>query len=179
MAEENQTEEEIEESEEGGEEEFEEEGGSGGGGKKLILFIALGAILIGGAVAGGVFFLMGDSEPEEEIVEEVDPLAELTDVAFFDVPQVSVNLLSDGRASRYLKIKVSLELESEVDVETVKAILPRIQDDFQTFLRQLRPEDIRGSSGMHRLREGLLVRAKQSAAPARVRNVLFKEIVVQ
>jgi flagellar FliL protein len=43
----------------------------------------------------------------------------------------------------------------------------------------LRPEDLRGSSGFLRLREELLTRVQLAAAPARVNDLLFREMLVQ
>jgi flagellar FliL protein len=57
--------------------------------------------------------------------------------------------------------------------------MPRIIDNFQVYLRELRIEDLRGSAGMYRLREELLLRVNASAAPARIVDVLFKEMLVQ
>jgi flagellar FliL protein len=57
--------------------------------------------------------------------------------------------------------------------------MPRLLDLFATYLREMRPEELRGSAGTHRLREELLVRANLAVAPARVTDVLFVEILVQ
>ena len=45
--------------------------------------------------------------------------------------------------------------------------------------RHLRPEDLRGSAGLYRLREELLARVNTSAQPAKVNDVLFKEMLIQ
>jgi flagellar protein FliL len=57
--------------------------------------------------------------------------------------------------------------------------MPRIIDTFVTYLRELRPEDLRGSAGLMRLREEMLVRVQAAARPARVTDVLFREMLVQ
>ena len=57
--------------------------------------------------------------------------------------------------------------------------MPRIMDNFQVYLRELRIEDLKGSAGMYRLREELLTRVNAAAAPAKIQDVLFKEILVQ
>ena len=46
--------------------------------------------------------------------------------------------------------------------------MPRLQDLFQTYLREMRPEELRGSAGIYRLREELIARADAAAAPARI-----------
>jgi flagellar FliL protein len=52
-------------------------------------------------------------------------------------------------------------------------------DLFNTYLREMRPEELRGSAGTHRLREELIARASIAVAPARVTDILFVELLVQ
>jgi flagellar FliL protein len=59
------------------------------------------------------------------------------------------------------------------------AAQPRVIDLFQTYLREMRPEELRGSAGTYRLREELIARANIAVAPARVVDVLFTELLVQ
>lgn len=165
-------------------EEFEVEARQKGGmnGKKLILFIVLPILLllIGGA---GVYFsgladsLLGKGEEEhaEEVVEDVP----IGPAVFYDLPEMLINLTSGGRRANFLKISVSLELQSEADVAQVEAVLPRIRDNFQVYLRELRIEDLQGSAGLQRLREELLLRVNAAARPAVIQDVLFKEMLVQ
>ena len=57
--------------------------------------------------------------------------------------------------------------------------MPRIIDNFQVYLRELRVEDLQGSAGMLRLREELMMRVNNAVKPAKVNDVLFKEMLVQ
>jgi flagellar FliL protein len=57
--------------------------------------------------------------------------------------------------------------------------MPRVLDMFQTYLREIRPEELRGSAGTWRLREELIARANIAVAPARVTDVLFTEMLIQ
>ena len=90
-----------------------------------------------------------------------------------------VNLNTSGRRVGYLKISVSLEVGSEEDFPKLDAVLPRIVDDFQVYLRELRVEDLNGSAGLQRLREELFMRVSNAAAPTVVRDVLFRELLIQ
>ena len=56
---------------------------------------------------------------------------------------------------------------------------PRIVDNFQVYLRELRIEDLRGSAGVYRLREELLARVNTAVQPVKVKNVLFNEVLIQ
>ena len=57
--------------------------------------------------------------------------------------------------------------------------MPRIVDNFQVYLRELRPDELSGTKGIFRLKEELLVRVNNAVQPARVYDILFKEILVQ
>jgi flagellar FliL protein len=57
--------------------------------------------------------------------------------------------------------------------------MPRIEDTFQVYMRELRPSDLAGSAGLYRLREELLRRVNVAIHPARAEAVLFKDVIVQ
>ncbi len=154
------------------------------GKKKLIIIAAvILLVLIGG---GGAFFLMGSDEHGEDVaVEEIgedgEPISAVANVpVFYDVPEFLVDLNSSDRTkSSFLKMKVAIELSKQEDVATLEAYMPRVRDNFITYLRELRASDLSGSAGLYRLREELMLRINQAIAPAKVNNILFKEIIVQ
>jgi flagellar protein FliL len=98
---------------------------------------------------------------------------------YVDLPEIVANLNSNPRRPSYVKLNARLELAGQQDAERVRQVMPRIQDLFQTYLREMRPEELRGSAGSYRLREELLARANIAAAPARINNVLFIQILIQ
>lgn len=153
---------------------------SGGwNGKKLVLIVVLPVVLlvlagVGAYFAGLLDPLLG-GESHGEVVENV-PGGPTT---FYDLPDMLVNLNTGGRKSSYLKISVSLELADSGDTEHLEQMMPRIVDSFQVYLRELRIEDLSGSAGLQRLREELLLRVNAAAYPAKVNDVLFKEMLVQ
>ncbi len=152
-------------------------------GKKIVLFIVLPLLLLGGGGAGVMFSgLLGGSEPEKKAEAHHDGKpgpAELSATVFFDLPEMLVNLNSTGRRPNYLKMRVSLELDSELDAQRLRTLSPRIIDNFQVYLRELRIEDLRGSAGIYRLREELLARVNAAVHPTKVKDVLFKDMLVQ
>ncbi len=98
---------------------------------------------------------------------------------FVEMPSMIVNLSTEDGTPRYLRLKVQLEMENSGDVEAVQAVMPRVVDQFQTYLRELRVKDLRGSAGIYRLQMELLWRVNQAAAPIEVKDVLFQEILIQ
>ncbi|HQX26910.1 MAG TPA: flagellar basal body-associated FliL family protein [Alphaproteobacteria bacterium] len=99
--------------------------------------------------------------------------------SFVAIPTMIVNLNSDDGTPRYLRLTVQLELEDSADKAAVEAIIPKVIDQFQTYLRELRVRDLRGSGGIYRLQMELLWRVNQAAAPVEVKDVLFQEILIQ
>ena len=175
--------------EDGGDEGGEGEGSKKGGGKKkLIIIIAAVLLLIIGGAAGAYFTglldpLLGSSKTEEGVEEDSeceDPDAEDCDgTVYYDLQELMINLNTGGQKSSFLKIRVSIELASRGDKKKLDKIMPKIIDNFQTYLRELRIDDLRGSAGMYRLREELLMRVNAGAAPIKVKDVLFKEMLIQ
>jgi flagellar FliL protein len=150
------------------------------GGRKKLLIIVLGAVLLLAGAGGGLYFtgIAGKFLPhKEEVADKV--AAPPPPPVFFDMQDLLVNLNTVGRKQAFLKLSISLELEKADDLPRLQAVMPRVIDTFQVYLRELRVEDLRGSAGMYRLREELLTRVNAAAAPVKVTDVLFKEMLVQ
>lgn len=178
---------------EGGEGDDEEGGGFDA--KKIILFVVLPLLVLVG-VGGGLYMsglldsFLGGSEEEmvegehakEEKAEGEEGEGEEgegTGGAFLPIPTMLVNLNTEDGTPRFLRLTVQLELKSDTDIPTVEAVMPRVVDQFQTYLRELRVRDLRGSAGIYRLQTELLWRVNQAAAPVEVKDVLFQEILIQ
>jgi len=98
---------------------------------------------------------------------------------FMDLPDIVANLNAGPRRTSFVKLRVKLELAKPGDQAAVQAVMPRVLDLFQGYLREMRPEELRGSGGTYRLREELLARTNLATAPARVVAVLFTEMLIQ
>jgi flagellar FliL protein len=98
---------------------------------------------------------------------------------FVTMPDIVANLNGNPRRPSYIKLGAKLELARPEDQAIIAEAMPRVMDLFQTYVRELRPEELRGSAGIYRLREELIARANVVAAPARVVDVLFTEVLVQ
>ena len=155
---------------------------------KKILILVLPLLLLLGAGAGLYFTgvidkLLGKGHGEEHATAEPERKAEaprqVGPAVFMDLPEMLVNLQTQGRKQSFLKIRVALELESPADMPRIDQVMPRIVDSFQVYLRELRVEDLQGAAGMHLLREELLTRVNAAVKPVKVNDVLFKEMLVQ
>ncbi|HEY0832515.1 MAG TPA: flagellar basal body-associated FliL family protein [Azospirillum sp.] len=153
-------------------------------GKKLVLFVLLPLLLLVGAGAGIYFsgvldMLLGHKEeeaPAPEGEKAPDPNAA---PVFYDLPDMLVNLNSVGKRPAFLKIRISIQVSKPEDIPAINQVLPRIIDNFQVYLRELRLEDLKGSAGMYRLRQELLMRITAAVYPVKVKDVLFREMLVQ
>ncbi len=161
---------------------------------KKILFgvIGLVVVLVG---AGGYFMFAGGHKPPAEEMTSAEhgaaPAGETGGehgekamphedvVQYVDLPDMTVNLASTAPKPQYLKVRVTLEVPSATVSAQIQPLMPRIQDVFQVYLRELRATDIEGSAGIQRLKEELTRRVNQTVAPAEVTSVLFKEMLVQ
>ena len=115
----------------------------------------------------------GKAEPGAAVVKEGPD-----GVVFYTLPDIVVNMQSaDGRPT-FLKLKLTFELADESAVEVLNPNLPRLQDMFQTFLRELRPEDLTGSQGSYQLRMEILRRVNLVIAPTKVNAVLIEEMLI-
>jgi flagellar FliL protein len=149
--------------------------------QKLIAAGALVLVLAGGGA--GIYFLLGSSTHEAEASAESVRTAAANlppaQAAFFDVPDIIVNIQTTDSTPAFLKLTVSLELEKADAKAAIEPVMPRVVDQFQTYLRELRVEDVRGSAGVMRVKEELLRRVNLAVAPTPVRDVLLKEMIVQ
>lgn len=116
--------------------------------------------------------------------EEANPalgvIAEGPDgVTFYTLPPILVNIQSSTGRPSYLKLKLTLETQDAEVASHLQGEMPRMQDMFQSFLRELRPEDLAGSSGSFQLRAEILRRVNLIAAPGKVDAVLIEEMLVE
>jgi len=166
----------VEESKES--EKVETEDGSEEGKKKkssLIVVILIVILVLAISTAGFLVLKSGDSAEDEAKKLQAQPLPSV----FFEMPEIIVSLSGNSSNIRYLKLVLSLEIATAEDQAVVEAQLPKITDEYQTYLRQLRLEDLRGSVGTYRLKEALLLRINQVVQPVEVKDVLLKEMLVQ
>jgi flagellar FliL protein len=171
-------------------------------GKKLVLFIVLPAVLVLGGGGAAAFLLLGGSGEQHadanaghgkangdhgdaEGAGEAVPGPNGTtimhgdDVVFVTLPEMLVNITGpDGRPA-YLKLKLTLEAPDDATVAALTEHVPRVSDQFNGFLRELRTDDLSGSAGAYRLRLELLRRVNLVIAPLQINAVLIEEMLVQ
>ena len=176
------------------------EGASAEGGKKkpplkmLIIAGAAALVVLGGGGGAAVFFL-APKHPEpashklppkpkgDKKDGKTDPNApQVQDgpdgVVFYTPPDIVVNMQTPDGKPTFLKLKLTFELPDHATADVLDPEMPRLQDMFQTFLRELRPEDLSGSQGTYQLRLELQRRVNLIIAPSRVNSVLIEEMLI-
>ncbi len=116
---------------------------------------------------------------KKEAKDGKSPVTEGPDgVVFYAMPDQTANLqTADGKAS-YLKLKLSFELPDKDTADAIETNAPRLNDMFQGFLRELRPEDLSGSQGTYQLRAEVQRRVNLIIAPAKINGVLIQEMLI-
>lgn len=171
--------------------------------KKLLLFIVLPAvILLLGGVAGAILFLGGGKDKDVAVDEHGNPVevadtghgakkgdhgaakdgheAEGSDAPlFYKLPSIIANISGEKPGDQLLlAVDMQLEIPDEETRHKLDELLPRVIDRYQSFLSELRVEDIKGSAGNYRLRLELLRRVNLAVQPAHVNDVLIEKLVV-
>ncbi|MBB3899194.1 flagellar basal body-associated FliL family protein [Roseococcus suduntuyensis] len=155
--------------------------------KKKLILLALPLLLLGAGaglwfsgVLPGLLGMNAAPPVEEAAAEEVDTGPRPPEPAVFvAMPDIVANLNSGNRRPVFIRLRSQIEVRGQADATALQAAMPRLLDLFTTYLREVRPEELRGSAGTHRLREELIARANIAATPVRVTDVLFTEILVQ
>ena len=163
--------------------------------KMMIIAGVAAALVLGGGGAGAFFLLKPKPEAaagkaaekkkekkSEKKGEGEKPVGEVREgpdgILFYTMPSVVVNMqTADGR-STFLKLKLTLEVPDQATVDQLEPNMPRLQDMFQTFLRELRPEDLQGSQGSYQLRMEIQRRVNLVIAPSKVNAVLIEEMLI-
>lgn len=170
-------------------------------GKKLVLFIILPAILVLGGGGAAAYLLLAKPSGEQHAEEgghgkakqgghggaEAEPvegpngttITQGEGVVFVGLPELLVNIQGpDGRPA-FLKLKLTIEAPDDAAVTALTEAVPRVTDQFNGFLREMRTDDLAGSAGAYRLRLELLRRVNLAIAPTQVNAVLIEEMLVQ
>ena len=133
-------------------------------------------VLLGGAGFYAVYSGMLFGASGTAVAEAGGSPTELPDISFVAIESLVISI-GDTAAARHLKFTSSLEVTraSEADVS---ALLPRILDVMNGYLRAVDPKDLEDPSALVRLRAQLLRRIQLVTGAGRVRDLLVTEFVL-
>ena len=175
----------------------EEETGKQGGNKTLMIFMAFQTVLVLAAVGGIAFYVVnqkpppaaaatkdGGSEEAAEYPEEAEEAAQASPQrAGAQGPMEKIDdlviQLRNPEFDRYVKISFELELKNDRDVDVVRARQAQIRDAIISYLSDRTYEELRGSSGLQRIKAALTKKVNQIVKSERVRALYITDFVVQ
>lgn len=148
-----------------------------GGAKKKKLVIGLAALLVLGG--GGGAYVLTSQGADKKAHEEAPAEPEGAEQIYVDVPEMIVNLRAVDARQRFLKIHFMLVASDPKAEEAINAKIPAIKDSLQSFLRELRPEDLAGSAAVYRVKEEIFRRASAQLEKGQIKDVLIQDMIQQ
>lgn len=161
----------------------------------ILIAAAVGALVVLGGGGTAAFLMLGGKhdakaeakkpekkkdEAKKDGKDKPSPITEGPDgVVFYAMPDLVANIQSADGKPTFLKLKLAFEVPSRDAAEAIEPNAPRLNDMFQGFLRELRPEDLSGSQGTYQLRQEIQRRVNLVIAPSKVNAVLIQEMLIQ
>lgn len=150
--------------------------------KMMLLIVLVVAVL---ALGGGGFFLytkfMGHkadpAKVEEAAHKEKKEVAE--GVGEMVVLEPFIVNLADPKGKRYLKLKISLEVEGAEVAKKTEKVVPKLRDTVIMLLTGLTFEEVMTPEGKLMIRDELTERFNQMLRPDKVKHIYFTEFMVQ
>ncbi|MFA3919240.1 flagellar basal body-associated FliL family protein [Ruegeria hyattellae] len=145
------------------------------------------AVLLAVVGAGTGFFLassgkvplLGGKKTEQAHVEAAGHVSKSyadVKVVFVDLPPVLISLESK-RGTRHLRFHAQVEVETKYQTD-VEAIIPRIVNVMNSYLRALSLAELQDPLALPRLRAQLLRRLSIVSGEGRVRDLLVMEFIL-
>ncbi|SES06956.1 flagellar FliL protein [Tranquillimonas rosea] len=139
----------------------------------LVLAVLLGAGGFYAAYSGMI--LSGSAESAHEPPAD-DSGADAPPVAFVPLDPMTISL-APGAGAKHLRFQAQLEVEAGAE-EQVAAMLPRVIDVLNSFLRAVEPELLADPASLAQLRAQMLRRVRIATGSHAVRDLLVMEFVL-
>ncbi|MBN8511545.1 MAG: flagellar basal body-associated FliL family protein [Rickettsiales bacterium] len=147
--------------------------------KKVLIIVAPIMIALAAAIFFFLFVIKGNHQPTEEVKQPKSAeQATLESNTYLDIDPITVGLAPSGPKKEYLRLDLTIRLNTEDESKVLLTKMPLIKDSLITFLRSLRATDFNSSNNTLYLKEEITKRINKIAAPITVKEVLFQEITV-
>lgn len=156
--------------------------GSAPKGSKLPWILLAAVVVAGGGGGAAFFFLKGDSGGEKSAQaakppEPVKPMIQGQIGPLHTMDSMIVNLDEPG-GNRYLKILLTLELTQELD-DNSKNLIPRARDQILVYLSSLTVEQVQKTEVKLEMKKKVAELVNETFGVPLVKQVYFKELVMQ
>ena len=146
---------------------------------KMPLILGLVFLLLGGgggfyATWSGLLFGAESEETKAEVKEEEQDKAPA--IQFIPIDPITVSL-PQGSAQSHLRFRAELEVPRDY-ASDVEAVLPRIVDVLNGYLRAIEANDITDPSALTRMRAQMLRRVQVVTGPEQIQDLLIMEFVL-
>ncbi len=167
------------------------EAGSKGKIGRTTYIMAAAALVIGvlGGGAGG-YMVAGASAPSDhheaavaadhhgEEAAKAEPEVQ-TPTIFVDLPKVHTNIATGRCRGLYINLQVTAGVGSPEEAEALRTASGFIKDGLTEYARSVTKAQLEGREGSERLRANVDAIVKSTAPNVRVRDILFKEYLLQ
>ncbi len=148
----------------------------GRGGRLALVLGVVAALLLGGggffAVWSGMVLSPGHADDPGRTERATVP--DMPDVAFVPLEPLTINLSDAGR---HLRFRAELEVAASRKAD-VEALMPRVIDAMNSYLRAIALEDLERPAALVRLRAQMLRRIQIVTGEGRVKDLLIMEFVL-
>lgn len=125
-----------------------------------------------------MYFKSGD-ETKVTSTKQASPQQKAVQASFlFELPEITTNLSPNNDKESWIKLGITLQLETSKDQAALDKKLPMVKDTIIVFLRELRSSDLASSGGSMMLKNELLKRINKVMYPIKLRDVLLREILL-
>ena len=152
------------------------------GKKKMILMILIIGVVLGGGGFAAMTFLGGEKKEEKQAEhdqhEENKDLGSEKTRRIITLKPIIVNV-RDTRLTRYLKVSIGLQTNSEEVVAEVNKLMYPVNDFLVDRLSSARIEDLDNSAARNKLKRELMYGLNELLESGVVTNLYFSEFIVQ
>ncbi len=96
----------------------------------------------------------------------------------YDLPSMAVSMNTGGQGSGTVKVDLSIEVNPK-DLERLQDFEPHIMERIALYMNKKNFNDMRGTSNMRVLREGLVEEIDHGALPITVTDVVIRKMVLE
>lgn len=137
---------------------------------RLIMLVLLVVLVAGGVAYGMITFL--NKEPQEA---KGKPLTK----AVFSVGDFTTNLVPEDGKTRFIRVKVEIEIADEKNLDELAKNQHAIRDQIIGILRSKTVGEVSGEMGMAALRQQMAAHLNFVLKDIGITNVYFTDFVVQ
>jgi flagellar FliL protein len=149
---------------------------------KMLVISVLFLFLFGGGLIvwkGGLLAKLLEKEEEKTAAIQKgggDPNSGIGPI--YPMETFIVNLL-DPHGKRFLKARLSLELDNELAIAEVERRLPQFRDSILTMLASKMYKDIIQLEGKYQLRAEMMMMLNRYLNSGKIKNIYFTEFIIQ